>query len=106
MGSVQLMFEQKIISNYIVYGKEAKNSIFVSLLKQYKNIDVGFINTFFKKFKIGGELNFDIEDKNASKYLGISLITTRKRLSNAYSKTNKLIENVDYIKIKTKKHPL
>jgi phage anti-repressor protein len=78
-----------------------KNSIFVSLLKQYTNIDIDFINTFFKKFKIGGELNFDIEDKNASKYLGISLITIRKRLSNAYSKTNKFIENVDYIKIKT-----
>ena len=91
----------KIFSNCIIYMP--KNSIFVSLLKQYTNIDVGFINTFFKQFKIGGELNFDIEDKNASKYLGISLITIRKRLSNAYSKTNKFIENVDYIKIKTKK---
>ena len=32
-----------------------KNNIFVSLLKQHTNIDVSFINTFFKKFKIGGD---------------------------------------------------
>jgi len=80
-----------------------KNSIFVSLLKQYTNIDIGFINTFFKKFKIGGELNFDIEDNNSSIYLGIHLMTLRKRLLNSFSKTNKFIENVDYIKIKTEK---
>jgi len=80
-----------------------KNSIFVSLLKQHTNIDVDFIDTFFKKFKIGSELNFDIRDNDAAKYLGISIITIRKRLSNAYSKTEKFIENIDYIKLKTEK---
>lgn len=80
-----------------------KNSIFVSLLKQHTNIDVGFIDTFFKKFKIGGELNFDINDFDVAKYLGISLITIRKRLSNAYSKTKKFIENIDFIKLQTTK---
>jgi hypothetical protein len=58
---------------------------------------------FFKKFKIGGELNFDIEDIDVAKYLGIALITIRKRLSNAYSKIKKFIENVDFIKIQSGK---
>lgn len=80
-----------------------KNSIFVSLLKQHTNIDIGFIDTFFKKFKIGGELNFDIKDSDVTKYLGINLITIRKRLSNAYSKTKKFIENIDFIKIHSNK---
>ena len=80
-----------------------KNNIFVSLLKQYTNIDVGFINTFFKKFKIGGELNFDITDSDVAKYLGISIINIRKRLANAYSKTKKFIENIDFIKIQSGK---
>jgi phage anti-repressor protein len=81
----------------------SKNNIFVSLLKQYTNIDIDFINTFFKKFNIGSELNFDIKDSDVSKYLGISIINIRKRLANAYSKTKKFIENVDFIKIKSGK---
>jgi len=80
-----------------------KNSIFVSLLKQHTNIDMGFIDTFFKKFKIGGELNFDIKDLDVSRYLGIGIINIRKRLSNAYSKTKKFIENIDFIKMKAGK---
>lgn len=77
-----------------------KNNNFINLLKEYTTIDKSFINTFFKKFTIGNELNFDISDTSVAKYLGNSLITVRKRLSNAYSKTIKFIENVDYIKIK------
>ena len=80
-----------------------KNNVFVSLLKQYTNIDVGFINTFFKNFKIGGELNFDIKDIDVAKYLGITINNIRKRLANAYSKTKKFIENVDFMKIQTGK---
>ena len=30
------------------------DSIFIQLLKKHTNIDTDFINTFFKKFKIGG----------------------------------------------------
>jgi phage anti-repressor protein len=78
-----------------------KDSIFISLLKKYTDIDIGFINTFFKKFKIGGELNFDIKDIDIIKYLGITLINLRKRLLNEYSKTKRFIENVDYVKIKS-----
>ena len=78
-----------------------KDSIFIKLLKENTNIDEDFIDTFFKNFKIGGELDFDIQDTNVSKYLGISLINLRKRLNNAYSKTKRFIENVDYIRIKT-----
>lgn len=80
-----------------------KNSIFIGLLKQHTSIDVDFIDTFFKKFKIGGELNFDIKDTDVSKYLGITVINIRKRLANAYSKTKKFIENVDFIKIQSGK---
>ena len=81
----------------------SRNKIFISLLKEHTNIDVGFINTFFKKFKVGGELNFDIIDKDVAKYLGVDLINIRKRLANAYSKTKRFFENVDYIKIQTGK---
>ena len=38
-----------------------KDSVFISLLKNHTNIDIKFINTFFKKFKVGGELDFDIK---------------------------------------------
>ena len=77
------------------------NSIFIELLKKHTNIDEDFIDVFFKKFKIGGELDFDIEDKDAAKFLGIALVTLRNRLKNVYSKTKRFIDKVDYIKIKT-----
>ena len=80
---------------------QKKDSIFIKLLKENTNIDENFIDTFFKKFKIGGELDYDIKDTDASKFLGISLINLRKRLNNAYSKTTRFIENVDYIRVKT-----
>ena len=78
-----------------------KDSIFIKLLKENTNIDEDFIDTFFKKFKIGSELDFDIKDINVSKFLDISLITLRKRLNNTYLKTKRFIEHVDFIRIKT-----
>ncbi len=80
-----------------------KDSVFISLLKKHTSIDIKFINTFFKKFKIGGELDFDIKDSLVSKYLNVSLDNIRRRLQNKYSKTKKFIENVDFIKVKTNK---
>lgn len=80
-----------------------KDSVFIKLLKKHTNIDEDFINIFFAKFKIGGELDFDIKDIDVSNYLGIALITLRKRLNNAYSKTERFFENVDYIRVKTDK---
>ena len=80
------------------------NSIFIKLLKEHTDIDKKFIDIFFYKFKIGGELDFDIKDSIISKYIGIELITLRKRLANAYSKTKRFIENVDFIKIKKGKY--
>jgi hypothetical protein len=77
-----------------------KDSIFIELLKKHTNIDSDFIDTFFKKFKIGGELDFDLKDTSVSKYLNINLSTLRKRLTNAFSKNNNYIKNVDYIRIK------
>ena len=76
-------------------------STFIKLLKKHTNIDVDFIDTFFKKFKIGGELHFDIKDSDAAHYLGITLITLRKRLLNILSKKKRFFEKVDYIKVKT-----
>lgn len=78
-----------------------KDSVFIKLLKENTNIDEDFIDTFFKKFKIGGELDFDIKDIDVSKFLNISLITLRKRLNNAYSKTKRFVENIDFVRIKT-----
>ena len=75
----------------------------MELLKSHTNIDEDFIDTFFKKFKMGGELDFDIKDIDVAKFLGISLVTLKKRLTNAYSKNKKFIQKVDYIKIKTGK---
>lgn len=76
---------------------------FIKLLKDYTLIDTDFIDTFFKKFKIGGELDFNLKDKDVAKYLDIQLITLRERLSNKYSKNKNYIEKVDYIKIKNSK---
>ena len=78
-------------------------SVFIKLLKEYTTIDKSFINTFFKKFKVGGELDFDIKDSNVAKYLNVNLINIRKRLNNMFTKTKKFIENVDFIKIKSNK---
>jgi hypothetical protein len=80
-----------------------QNDVFINLLKTYTNIDKRFINAFFKKFRIGHELDFDIDEKKVAKHLGIELITLRKRLLNSYSISKKFIENVDYVKIKSGK---
>jgi len=79
------------------------DSVFITLLKEHTTIDIKFINTFFKKFKVGGELDFDIKDSNVAKYLDVNLINVRKRLNNMFTKTKKFIENVDFIKIKSNK---
>jgi hypothetical protein len=62
---------------------------FITLLKKNTNIDLKFINIFFKKFKIGDELDFDIKDKDVAEYLGVTLDNVRRRLQNKYSKTKK-----------------
>jgi len=78
-------------------------SVFIKLLKEHTTIDSTFINTFFKKFKVGGELDFEIKDSNVAKYLDVNLINIRKRLNNMFTKTKKFIEKVDFIKIKSNK---
>ncbi len=80
-----------------------KDSVFVQMLKERTNIDVDFIDVFFKKFKIGGELDFNIKDKDVAKYLGIALITLRNRLNNAYSKKKMYIEHADFVRIRPNK---
>ena len=76
------------------------NKNLIKILKKYTNIDEEFIDTFLTKFKINGDLNFDVLDSDVSKYLGITLITLRQRLNNVYSKKKLYFENVDFIKIK------
>lgn len=82
-------------------NKKNNDNLFIELLKKYTNIDEDFINTFFKKFKIGGELNVDIKDIDVAKFLKIKLETLRNRLKNVYSKNKRYIEKVDYVLIKT-----
>ena len=70
-----------------------------STTKDIDNNYIDFINFFFENIK--NFLNFNIKDIDVSTYLGISIITVRKRLCNAYSKTKRFIENVDFVRIKT-----
>lgn len=79
-----------------------KDSIFISLLKKHTNIDNSFIDTFFKKFKIGGELEFDIKDTKIAKNLGIGLRSLRERLLNRNAKKKLYFEKIDYVKVKAK----
>lgn len=79
------------------------NITFIKLLKEHTNIDHKFINTFFKKFKIGEELNFDIRDADVAKYLNIKLRSLRERLNNNFAKYKQFYEKVDYIKVKSTK---
>ncbi len=58
---------------------------FVELLKKYTSIDEEFIDTFLSTFKIGNELEFDIKDKKAANYLGITCQTLWNRLNNKYN---------------------
>lgn len=76
------------------------NRDFISVLKKYTNIDATFINTFFKNFKIGGELEFSILDKDVAKYLQIEIQSLRNRLNNKNDPIQSFIENVDFIKVK------
>ena len=81
---------------------KAKNT-FTELLKKYTNIDTDFIDTFFQKFTVGGELDFHLRDADVAKYLEIKLLTLRDRLANRYSKNKNYIEKVDFIKVKNQK---
>ena len=38
-----------------------QDSVFISLSKKHTDIDKSFINTFFRKFKIGDKLDFNIK---------------------------------------------
>jgi phage anti-repressor protein len=78
----------------------SRDSVFIKLLKKHTNIDKEFIDIFFKQFKIGGELDFDIEDKKIAKYFGIKIKTLRTRLQNGYARKQMYIEGIDYKKIK------
>jgi len=60
-----------LFSQYIILKMSDQNKIFVDLLKKYTLIDKDFIDTFFTKFRIGGELSFHLKDKNVATYLGI-----------------------------------
>jgi hypothetical protein len=79
-----------------------KKYSFTELLKKYTSIDPEFIDIFFNKFKVDNDLQFNIDEKDLSKYLNIKLKTLRKRLNNEYGNNNNYIEKVDFIKIKLK----
>lgn len=72
-------------------------NIFTDLLKKYTSIDSEFIDIFFSKFEIGGELIFNIVDVDVARYLKIDVLTLRERLRNKYSNYINYIKNVDYV---------
>lgn len=78
-----------------------KKYSFTELLKKYTTIDVDFIDTFFKHFKIGHELDFHIYDKDVAKYLNVTIDNIRRRLKNENTKDKIYFEKVDYIRVKT-----
>jgi hypothetical protein len=73
---------------------------FIKLLKKYTTIDKKFIDTFFIKFKIGGELHFDIKDIDVTKYLNIKIDTLRNRLQNKLELFVKKFKCYTYIREK------
>jgi hypothetical protein len=79
------------------------NNVFIQLLKKYTLIDHNFIDTFFRKFKIGDDLEFHIHDVDVANYLKIKIRSLRKRLGNHYTKDELFFPNVDYIRIKNPK---
>jgi hypothetical protein len=85
------------MNNYKFYTNDDN---FIELLKKYTIIDHSFIDTFFKKIKIGYEHDFHIKDEDVAKYLEVKLNTIRRRLNNTFTKSKNFFENVDYIKIK------
>ena len=95
------IIDNNINNDFNLKEKNEINNDFINLIKDlYEN---GILKIYSENnlFKIEGELNFDIKDQDIAKYLGITLHTLRKRLSNEYSKTKKFFENVDFIKVKT-----
>ena len=89
------------LNNKILNNKDINdNNNFIELLKKHTDIDIYFIDTFIKK---NNELDFYIKDIDLSEYLQIKLESLRRRLLNKFSKLNRFIEKIDYIKIKTGK---
>lgn len=81
----------------------AKKYSFTELLKKYTSIDEEFIDIFFNRFKIGNDLEFNIDEVDLANFLNIKLRTLRKRLKNKFGINENYIEKVDYIKIKYEK---
>jgi superfamily II DNA or RNA helicase len=101
---------EQIINNLSIYIKikygietnnviNFKNKLNITEKSLNNNFNDDFYNLIFN-YVNNNETGFNIKDSDVAKYLGTSIITIRKRLSNAYSKTNKFIKNVDFIKIK------
>ena len=81
----------------IIIAKPTDNKSITSKISNdatFKEISIpkDFIDIFFTKYKIGRELEFDIEDSKIAKYLNITLQTLRNRLSNIYSKKNYILK--------------
>jgi hypothetical protein len=91
------------VNKYRIISEDNSDELTMQhLLKKHTDIDNKFIDIFFKEFKIDGDAGFNIKDADVAENLGIKLITLRHRLSNVYSKTIKYVENIDYIRVRTK----
>jgi hypothetical protein len=64
----------------------AFNNNFIQLLKEHTNIDTDFLDTFFKSYRIGGELDFHLKEEDVASYLEISTKTLRKRITQCTKK--------------------
>ena len=76
------------------------DNVLLNLLKENTNIDHDFLDTFYTEFKIGDDLDFNIDSNDVAKYLGISVNTVHERLQNRFSKNNNYIEGTDFFRTK------
>ena len=92
-------------TNEFINNKQIINTITNKNIKDniinIAKVDVDFINTIFKQYKLFGKLQFNIKDSDVIMFLGIQMKTLRNRLLNKYSKNKLYIDTIDYIKIKS-----
>jgi superfamily II DNA or RNA helicase len=82
------------------YNKCIDNKSEYEIDENFNKMHKEFIDTFYKSLN-SSKLEYNIKDTDASKFLGITLMSVRKRLNNAYSKTKRFIKDIDYKCVKT-----
>ena len=97
----------KTIINYKINNNIEENDIKINnklketFIKYIKHNNIVIDDNLINILLTEDNKQCNIKDSDVAKYLGISLITIRKRLANVYSKGKYFIENIDFIKIKS-----